>query len=216
MFAKTGLTLVLPAAAVAVVVAGCGSSGTTSAGTSGTTPPASASVPATVTDTVVPPATTTTATAGTTVSPTATGPVACATANLTVSIGAPEGAAGSEIYPLHFTNKAAAACTITAYPGVSFVAPGNGSQVGVAAVRATGVPTPTITLSSGAEATAQVKVAEYQNFPASACASTAISGFRVYPPDNKTAAYVTIPGATKACTKASQLQVQPVVAGANG
>ncbi len=214
MLAKTGLTLVLPAAAVAVAVAGCGSSGNASAGTGSTAAPTSASVPATVTDTVVPPTATATSTSGTNASPTASGPVACATANLTVTLGASDGAAGSVIYPLHFTNKGAGACTITAYPGVSFVAPGDGKQVGAPATRDSGATTPTITLAPGAEATAQLKVTDYQNFPATACAATAVSGFRVYPPDNTAAAYVPLPGGSQACTKAEQLDVQPVVAGA--
>jgi hypothetical protein len=206
MDAKTGLACACGIAALAL--AGCGTSGSGAVTSGGGSSPAPPTTQATVTDTVVPPATT-----ATTAPTTASGPIACATGDLTVSLGTSEGAAGSIDYPLHFTNRGATACTITAYPGVSVVAPGTGVQVGPAATR-TGGSAPTITLSPGAEATSSVQLTDYANFPASACEATAVSGFRVYPPDNTVAAYVPFPAATKACTTAADLEVQPVVAGA--
>lgn len=202
------LALVIPGVAVAAVLAGCGSgSGKASASVTGVvTPP-----PSTVTDTVSPPATTTTATATTSTAP--SGPVSCATTNLAVSLGKPNGAAGSVIYPLHFTNKGSVSCTITGFPGVSFVAPGNGQEVGKPAVRASS-SAPTVTLTGGAEATASLKVTRYQNFAPEQCKPTAVAGLRVYPPNNKAAAYVAFASPMQACSAGETLlQIQPVSAG---
>lgn len=205
------IVLVAPLAGAALL-AGCGS---TSHATRGTVPPlqtgtssgaaTSAAPTGTSTDTEPPPASD-----------------ACTTANLSLSLGPPNGAAGSSYYPLHFTNTGSAACTITGYPGVSFVAPGGGQQVGAAATRS-GDATPTATLAPGAEATATVQVASYQNFDPGTCAPTAVSGLRVYPPGSTTAAYVAFPGGNQqACSKdlsstgSSELIIRPVKAGASG
>jgi hypothetical protein len=208
------IVLVLPLAAAALV-AGCGSSAKTAQGVSSTIPPFQSSATDTVT---VPPSTPTTAPSSSAVP---TGPAACTTANLTVSLGAGNGAAGSSYYPLHFVNKGSASCTMTGFPGVSFVAPGNGNQVGKAATRSS-ASTPTVTLAPGGEATATVQVAETGNFGASDCGPTAVSGLRVYPPANTAAAYVRFSGAQQACGKdlsstgSSQLVVRPVKAGSSG
>lgn len=204
------IVLVLPLAAAALV-AGCGgsspkagvdvtSSGQTTATNTATAPSTSVSPPA---------------------SSAPTGPAACATANLTVSLGTANGAAGSTYYPLHFLNKGTTSCTLTGFPGVSFVAPGNGKQVGQAATRSSAA-TPTVTLAPGGEATATVQVAQTGNFSSADCAPTAVSGLRVYPPGNTAAAYVALPGSQQACSKdtaqsgSSQLIVRPVKAGTTG
>lgn len=200
------IVLVAPLAGAALL-AGCGSSSHASHNTvpplqTGTT---SAGTPTSAAPTVTP-----------TVTQSPTGPAACATAHLAVSLGDGQGAAGSVIYPLHFTNKGSAACTLTGYPGVSLVAPGNGQQVGAAAQR-DGGPTPTVTLAPGAEATANIRMVNYQNFSAGDCAPTAVSGLRVYPPGNTAAAYVSFTKAQQACSKnppgGSGLGVRPVTAG---
>jgi hypothetical protein len=209
------IVLVLPLAAAALV-AGCGgSSPKAGVGVDSTTPAQS-----TATNTVtVPP--TTSAPAPTSSGPAPTGPAACTTANLAVSLGSAGGAAGSMYYPLHFVNKGSASCTMTGFPGVSFVAPGNGKQVGKAATRSSAA-TPTVTLAPGGEATASVQVGETGNFSPADCGPTAVSGLRIYPPANKAAAYVKLPGSQQACSKdlsstgSNQLVVRPVKAGSSG
>ncbi len=194
--------------AALAAVAACGSTAKVVAGTTGTPTPAGSA--GTVTDTVVPPVTTVT-TAATTAAP--SGPSACTTTNLTVSLGTPEGTAGSAIYPLHLTNKGTAACTVTGYPGVSFVAPGSGAQVGKPASRSPG-SAPTVTLSPGAEATAELQVTDYLNYPPSSCAATPVAGLRVYPPANTASAFVAFTTSTRACsTQVPQLTVQTLLAG---
>lgn len=209
------IVLVLPFA-VAGLVAGCGgSSAKTAVGVDSSTPP----VPSTATDTATVPPTTSAPAPASSTAP--TGPAACATASLAVSLGTANGAAGSTYYPLHFVNKGSTSCTMTGYPGVSFVAPGNGSQVGKAATRSA-ASTPTVTLAPGGEATATVQVAQTGNFSPADCGPTAVSGLRVYPPANTAAAYVTLPGNQQGCSKdlsstgSSQLIVRPVLAGSAG
>ena len=205
------IVLVLPLAAAALV-AGCGgSSSKAGVGVDSTTPP----VQSTATDTAtVPPSNSAPAPNGTA----PTGPAACTTANLTVSLGSGNGAAGSSYYPVHFVNKGSASCTMTGFPGISFVAPGNGNQVGKAATRSSAA-TPAVTLAPGGEATATVQIAQTGNFGASDCVPTAVSGLRIYPPANTAAAYVPLPGNQQACSKdlsstgSGQLIVRPVQAG---
>ncbi|MGH3745114.1 MAG: DUF4232 domain-containing protein [Mycobacteriales bacterium] len=206
------IVLVLPLAAAALV-AGCGGSSPKAAVDVSSTPPAQASETSAVT---APPS----VTASDSSAP--SGPAACATADLTVSLSTPGGAAGSQYYPLHFVNNGSSACTMTGYPGVSFVAPGNGQQVGKAATRSSAT-TPTVTLAPGGEATATVQVGETANFSPTDCGPTPVSGLRVYPPANKTSAYVPFPaGNQSACSKdlsstgSGQLIVRPVKAGNTG
>ena len=56
----------------------------------------------------------------------------CHTSDLDVSVGDPDGAAGSVYRQLTFTNSSDSDCTISGYPGVSLVADGD-TQVGAAA-----------------------------------------------------------------------------------
>lgn len=205
------IVLVVPLAAVAALVAGCGGSSSKADVGVGSTSPA----PATGTSTVTTPPPSSASTT------TPSGPAACATDNLALSLGPAGGAAGSLYYPLHFVNKGTTSCTMTGYPGVSFVAPGNGQQVGKAGTRPS-EPTPTVTLAPGGEATATVQIGETGNFSPADCGPTAVSGLRIYPPGNTAAAYVAFPSPQQACSKdltstgSNQLVVHPVKAGATG
>lgn len=184
-------TVLVSSLAAAARLAGCGgSSSKAGASVSSSIPPAQS----TATSTASVPLTT--SAPAPTSSLASSGPAACATANLGVSLGGDMGAAGSVYYQLHFVNRGSSACTMTGYPGVSFVAPGNGQQVGRAGTRSP-APTPVVTLTPEGEATATVQVAEAQNFTAADCGSTAVSGLRVCPPANAAAAYVKFPGSTQ-------------------
>ena len=68
-------------------------------------------------------------------SPASSGPQPCATTNLKLAVGQPNGAAGTIFYPLDFTNTGSAACTMYGYPGVAFVSSPGGSQIGAPASR---------------------------------------------------------------------------------
>ena len=135
----------------------------------------------------------------------------CATKDLTLSIGAGNGAAGSIYEPLRFTNNAASACTLDGYPGVSFVTEGSGDQVGAPASRNPQHPAKTVTLAPGASAEAVLQVVDHGNYGPDQCKATGVSGLRVYPPGNKDAAYVAFDTAATACsTNVAQLTVEAV------
>jgi len=187
----------LSLAAVATV-AGCGGGGATT------------NAARTITTTKTPAPTTSTATS------TSTSTSMCQTGSLVVTLGQAEGTAGSIYEPLRFTNEGASACTLYGYPGVSFVTAGSGDQVGTPASRNPQHPATTVILSAGASADAVVQVVDHGNYGADQCKATAVSGFRVYPPGNKDAAYVPFDDAVTACsTDVSQLTVEAVTRSAS-
>ncbi len=139
---RSGLTATLTALAVIALV-GCSPATPSS---SSTTSPATGltSTAATSTSTTATTASTTAASSapatpsGSTGAASASAAAArpCRTSQLTASLGTGTGAAAGHVYPfLVLTNKAATACTVTGYPGVSFVGDGNGTQLGAAATR---------------------------------------------------------------------------------
>src|SRR3954453_7177819 len=127
-------------------------------------------------------------------------PGRCTTGNLSVRLGAAGGAAGSVYESLLFTNKGSATCTLDGNPGVSFVAPTTGKQVGAAASRNSQHASRLVTLAPGATASAVIQVANEANFPASTCRPATVSGLRVYPPGATTAKYVAFKTQQKACS----------------
>jgi len=140
----------------------------------------------------------------------------CSTSGLSLRLGAAGHAAGSAYIPIVFTNTSGSSCTLTGYPGVSFVAPGSGHQVGKAASRNTQHLGSTVTLASGGSASALIQIANTDNFT-DGCGATAASGLRVYPPDNKAAAYVAFTQNEQVCSDdVGQLSVESVVAGTAG
>ena|SRR5947209_3975210 len=142
---------------------------------------------------------------------TASTPGRCTTGNLSLRLGSAGGAAGSIYEPLVFTNRGNATCTLSGYPGVAFVAPNSGKQVGAAASRNPQHAAKTITLAPGKAASATLQVANEANYPAATCTPTTVSGLRVYPPGATTAKYVAFTHPQKACsTSVHQLTVQAV------
>lgn len=155
-------------------------------------------------------------------SPSATGtgdttPARCTTNDLSLRLGQAGGAAGSVYEPIVFTNNGTGTCTLTGYPGVSFLATKSGPQVGVAAARNTQHAAASVSLAPGATASAMLQVANEGNYPAATCKPTTVTGLRVYPPGETQAAYVAFSQPQKACsTDVHQLSVEAVVAGAAG
>jgi hypothetical protein len=142
---------------------------------------------------------------------------ACSTRALSLRLGAAGHAAGSLYVPIVFTNTSSTTCTLTGYPGVSFVAPKTGGQVGSAATRNSHLGVHTVTLASGGHAAAMLQVANHLNYPPKTCAATAVSGLRVYPPGQKSAAYVPFKSADTECSgQVHQLSVQAVLRGSTG
>jgi hypothetical protein len=195
-------TMLLAAPAVALLAA-CSSGGTPTA--SGTTPPAT--TPAST------PATTSLGASPSPSTPAAATSTRCHTAGLTVAVDPDKGggAAGSQGEFLVFTNKSGKTCTLYGYPGVSFVAGGNGTQVNVPFTRTAGTKS-TIKLTAGGKAYAPIQLVDYLNYPTADCKPVTIRGYRVYPPDETAAVFVSAPQKVCSVKNKGVGRVQPIVA----
>ncbi|MEO8750181.1 MAG: DUF4232 domain-containing protein [Allobranchiibius sp.] len=126
----------------------------------------------------------------------------CTTSGLRASIVGSSAAAGSNYYRIALRNSSSATCTLNGYPGVSLVAGSSGRQVGAAAARDTAQTPIGVRVSAGKSATFELRVAVAQNYPADRCQPVPTRGLRIYPPGNKQALYLPVPGVT-GCAKAS-------------
>lgn len=113
---------------------------------------------------------------------------------------------------LTFTNTSKVSCTLTGYPGVSYVAGSQGTQIGAPAARLTGTVT-AVTLQSGSSAFATLREVVAGNYPSS-CGLTNVAGLRIYPPNQTAALFVA--QNTQGCSNSSDLllQVGPVASNA--
>ena len=145
-------------------------------------------------------------------SPAATGPLACATSELKVTLGAPNGYAGGVYETIVFTNTSGAACSLYGYPGVSLVSAPPYTQIGLAAKRSGTVPVKLIVLASGTSASAVLQVVDALNFPASTCSPTQAAFLRIYPPNQTVPVY--LPDTSQICAQPVQtLFISAVQAG---
>ncbi|AYJ49834.1 DUF4232 domain-containing protein [Rhodococcus sp. P1Y] len=140
-------------------------------------------------------------------------PQNCLAAQLTVTLGAANGAAGSTELPILFSNTGTSQCTLDGYPGVSYVSSPGGAQVGQAAVRSGSEMTP-VELAPAASASALVKATVVGNYPADQCEPTPVAGLNIYSPNTTEAVYLPYPttGCGTSDTSITQLAVQPVTA----
>lgn len=127
----------------------------------------------------------------------------CSTSELEASLGTGGGGGAGSTYPsLVLTNTGERTCTLTGFPGVSFVGDDNGTQLGAPAERdGEGTPT-TITLAPGESAHSLLRIVQAGNFDAATCAPQPADGLRVYPPDQTDALFVPS-GSFTACTDPS-------------
>ncbi|MDP9796011.1 hypothetical protein J2S43_004523 [Catenuloplanes nepalensis] len=159
----------ISAAAPALLLAGCGGGASEAAGASGSAAPEVSAA---------------------TAAPNPSGPGRCHTADLTVTINETRGggAAGHHGETLTFTNVSAQACTLEGYPGVSFVTGDEGTQVGADFARE-GEPKK-VTLKPGDSARSDLLLAD----PGAAkCKATETRGFRIFPPEETAAIFVSSP-----------------------
>ena len=99
---------------------------------------------------------------------------------------------------LQLKNISSSTCTLYGYPGVSWVAGADGHQVGAAATRqpdSTGSKEQTVTLASGALASAPLDIVDAGVFSKSQCKPVPVRGLRVYPPGEKSAMFLSLPTA---------------------
>ena len=198
-----GRTWAVLGVTLGVLTAGCGAS------------PVPPSAPATVTVTVTAPAPAQTGRPetgpSTAAAPTA-GTPRCTTAELSAGLGTGDGAAGSVIRPLAFTNTGSRPCELRGFPGVSYVAGDDGHQVGPAA-QMVGERGGQVRIDPGASAAAALQLVQVGAFDPAACRPTAVRGLRVYPPGEKAALFVPAEGTGCAGTPPGpQLTVRTVAA----
>lgn len=120
-------------------------------------------------------------------------PALCTSADLRLSLGQGDAAAGTMWRPLRFTNKSASSCVIQGFPGVSYVAGSDGHQVGAAAYR-DGTKGSAVTLQPGQTAYAAVGFVQVGNYDPADCKPTDVRGLRVYPPQETDSMYLKAPG----------------------
>jgi hypothetical protein len=130
------------------------------------------------------------------------GPAGCTTADLSVTVGAGEGAAGSTYYPVTLTNKADQPCRTGGFGGVSLVDSPRAEPIGAPADRTQKGDVVAITLEPGQAAQATLQVADAGNYDTSRCQPTKAVALRVYPPNETHSAYVELPAPTSACANA--------------
>jgi hypothetical protein len=129
--------------------------------------------------------------------PTPTGDGHCGLGQLRVTLEPGDSAAGHLGLRLVFANTSAGPCTLTGYPGVSFVDSPNGTVVNEPA-RSAGGPAGSVTLLPGTVAHADLLLTQVGNFSAAACHPVTVAGLRVSPP-NETAT-VFVPSAQQLCS----------------
>lgn len=143
----------------------------------------------------------------------------CATASLAVTVDLTRGgaAAGSAYYPIEFRNTSASPCTMSGYPGVSFVTGQGGSIIGSPANRNPSAAAVPATLPAGGYAHAVLQVVNAGNYSASACHPVTAHWLQVYPPGQTAAGYAQF--TTQVCSVklpsnlGSSLTIYPVRAG---
>ena len=141
-----------------------------------------------------------------------TGSTRCHTADLSLSIGGGDGAAGSTITNLVFTNRSGRRCTIYGYPGVSWVSGDSGTQINDPFAR-DGNILKAITLAPGGQAHSSLATHDVGLYSASACKPVQVRGLRVYPPDEKAAVFVSAPQTACSATGVNLGRVRPIASG---
>ncbi|WP_111720655.1 DUF4232 domain-containing protein [Homoserinimonas sp. OAct 916] len=140
----------------------------------------------------------------------------CLNENLALSLGQPDGAAGSEYVDIIFTNTGSEPCALRGAPGVSVVGGGNGSQIGAAAEQTEPANPPTIQLAPSGTAKATLKSVNIgtDGGPlADQCTVTTGDGYRVYPPHSFDSVFVASPGVPACSNTVVWMSVTAVAAG---
>ena len=138
-------------------------------------------------------------------------PERCRVGKVVVTVEDESGEAGHQHRRIVLTNTAPEPCTVTGYPGV-LLRDTQGNQVGVPAAREP-LDAATVTLASGASASASLDQQSPGVFPAEACGvPVAVANVQVIIPDETDA--VMVPTQGEACPNGvDQLSVRPLQAG---
>jgi Protein of unknown function (DUF4232) len=200
-------------AAASILTVGCGSH-SSSAPVTPTNQAAgpSSSVSAASTPTNVASGQTSNPTPATHTSAAAAGAAACSSSNLRISLSGGGAAAGTDFTVIDFTNSGSASCTLYGFPGVSLTN-SSGAQIGAAATRNPSKSSTLVTLAPGAKASAELGVANAQNYPTDVCKPTTAAQLKVFPPNQTQAIEAPFTATGCAVSSAHQLSVTAVTAG---
>ena len=102
----------------------------------------------------------------------------CASAQLTPSLGPPDGAAGTTFYPVILKNSGDAPCSMSGYPAVSFISGSDNHAVGVAASQDAESVIGVVVIQPGQSTSAKLGIVNAGNFPAD-CDAVPVSGLQV-------------------------------------
>lgn len=199
---------------LALTVAGCAGAPTVTAppSTSDTAAPSSAAEAAPTES----PSQGGTGSGGTTAPIRPAGPVPCRANTLRVSLGGGDAAAGTSYVQLEFTNTGTRSCVIQGFPGVSYVAGDNGTQVGAPAER-DGTKGGAVTLAPRGVASATLAMVQVLNYEESVCRPTPVRGLRVYPPGDTASVFVATNGTGCAGNPPGpQLKISTIKSGPGG
>lgn len=126
----------------------------------------------------------------------------CRSSQLKLSFGGGDAGMSQEETVLRFTNAGRTSCTIAGFPGVSYVAGANGTQVGAPAVRS-GPMGARITLAPGQVASTVIHSVQVGVFDPAVCKPTPVRGYRIYPPNNTAAMFIALPNGVRGCAGTS-------------
>ncbi|GHJ39206.1 DUF4232 domain-containing protein [Streptomyces sp. TS71-3] len=124
---------------------------------------------------------------------TAQSPATCRTSDLTIALGAGEGAAGSQYRPLRVTNNASTPCSLFGFPGVSFV-DAQGHQIGKPADRDGSQASGRVVMKPGQREQVTLRIVDPGVYGDDTCHVTDATGVRVYPPGQKASVVVPATG----------------------
>lgn len=134
----------------------------------------------------------------------------CVTPNLKIDADNMQGAAGSTLLDVVFTNTGDEECSLEGYPGVSLVTDNNGTQLGASAEREESGESDKVTLQPGDRATAAVRITKVGALDPEECSPKTADGIRVYPPEETRSAYIELEGLEGCTGKDRYMSVQPV------
>lgn len=140
-------------------------------------------------------------------------PAACGETDFSYSVGATEGAAGTNYTPLIYTNTSDRACVFEGMPTAQPVLGEEQSNASEPSKQnaSTGITEP-LTLESGDQASVLFAVATASNYPDEECVSSQADGVRVTFKKPSFTAYFSLPG-YEVCTKLVNTFVSGIVAG---
>lgn len=133
----------------------------------------------------------------------------CATADLDITLGPGEGAAGSTFYAVRLKNTSGHPCRTGGYGRAALASGDPGRLVGRPADRVQKAAARRFVLQDGKSAEATLQESNADNYPVKQCRPTSARGLRVSPPDDT--ASVFLAHSTTACQseRVHQLRLTP-------